>query len=122
MILGEVELHLTMGSLDLGLSDLGGIIRKRGGLFIPAHIDRRGSSVKSQLGYLPPDDYSALEVLALPCTLDTGNHTLIRSSDAHYLGDVGRRTTLVDLEELSFSALKEALKAGRVKPEAERAL
>lgn len=35
-----------------------------GGLFIPSHINRHAFSIESQLGFLPPGDYDAIEVLA----------------------------------------------------------
>lgn len=59
---GSVE-KLLIGAQDTGLSDLGAEVRSRGGLFIPAHIDRGSMSLMSMLGYVPPDHYDGLEIL-----------------------------------------------------------
>ncbi|MDC7221059.1 MAG: PHP domain-containing protein [Spirochaetales bacterium] len=112
-ILGEVEVNLTQGACDLGLSELGREIHNYGGLFIPAHIDRPSFSVASQLGFLPPDDYDALEVTQPQGLLDTGDFPRTAGSDAHYPEDIGKRCTELDVTELSFHAIGKALKKGK---------
>lgn len=52
-ILGEVEKVLMSGA-DISLEALLEEVHRRGGLFIPAHIDRPVFSIPSQLGFLPP--------------------------------------------------------------------
>jgi PHP family Zn ribbon phosphoesterase len=88
---------------------------------IPAHIDRPANSLLSQLGFLPDDAYSALEITRWPPAVDPRGHTLICDSDAHFLDDIGRRTfSFESHRELSarspgdavFSALRDALAAG----------
>lgn len=113
-IIGEIELHLTSGSMDAGLTELSEIIAARGGMCIPAHIDRPSTSVASQLGALPPGNFSALELIRLPPSIGTRGLPLICDSDAHYLDDMGCRTFTVDLESADFSSLKAAIEVGAV--------
>ncbi len=115
-ILGEVEINLAQGACAIGLGELGNLIAGRGGLFIPAHIDRPSYSVYSQLGFLPPDSYDALETTQASPPLDTGGYPLLASSDAHYPEDIGKRYTELDVEELSFHGIGRAIKEGRCRP------
>ncbi|MCG8527022.1 MAG: hypothetical protein MI748_11610, partial [Opitutales bacterium] len=56
------------------------------------------------------------EVIKLPVEIDTGDHTLICDSDAHYLEDIGRRTFSFARapEETVLAALTRALAEGAV--------
>lgn len=112
-ILGEVELALTQGAVSASMEELNQKTHDFGGLFIPAHIDRPVYSVASQLGFLPPDSYDAVEVTQKPPGIPTGKNTLIASSDSHYPEDLGKRHTLIEMDSLDFSSLKTALKAGK---------
>jgi 3',5'-nucleoside bisphosphate phosphatase len=111
-ILGEIEVNLTQGATSLSLSELGKLIHQREGLFIPAHINRPSYSVFSQLGFLPPDNYDALEVTLPKLSMDRKNYPQTASSDAHFLEDIGKRSTLLQVEELSFHEIGKALKNG----------
>lgn len=113
-ILGEVEKHLTGSAVDLSIDEIGNMTRSMGGLFIPAHVDKPVFSLTSQLGFIPPDDYSALEVVFYPPECDTGNYPLVRSSDAHYLHDIGKRVIKLDLETLTFDEIKKAITENRI--------
>jgi hypothetical protein len=114
-ILGNVEKHL-IGAVDLTMDDLERITHERGGLFIPAHIDRTTYSVISQLGFLPDGTYDGLEVTSMPCRVDTHGLPLVTGSDAHYVEDIGSRYTAFSAETCSFSGLVSALRAGKTVP------
>ncbi len=109
-ILGEVEKVLMSGA-DISLEGLLEEVHHRGGLFIPAHIDRPVFSIPSQLGFLPPMKYDALESVRLPCPVAVMGKApmIIQNSDAHYPDDVGRRSTVYEMEEPGFQGLKKAL-------------
>ncbi|MBI9103790.1 MAG: PHP domain-containing protein [Spirochaetales bacterium] len=111
---GEVEKYLGSG-VNLSLDDLIIEVHRRGGLFIPAHIDRPMFSIPSQLGFLPPMDYDALESTVIPPPAFIGkipkNIPLIQNSDAHYPENIGQRSTVYEMEEPGFQGLKMALKA-----------
>ncbi len=105
---GEVDKYL-ISAADLSLEELLSQVHEREGLFIPAHIDRPLFSIPSQLGFLPPLDYDALESTVIPSPIETGNKAVIQNSDAHYPEEIGQRSTLYDMEEPGFEGLKMAL-------------
>jgi PHP family Zn ribbon phosphoesterase len=113
LVLGEVGYWLGAAS-SYSLTDLGKLCHEFSGLWIPAHVDRATQSVTSQLGYLPPGDYDALEVRESAGQLEVGDLPLVRGSDAHYPENVASRTCWVEVEKMSFSAVRDALKWRRV--------
>ncbi len=107
-ILGVVEKNLT-NSADISYETLIEEVLSHDGLAIPAHIDRPAFSVSSQLGFLPDLPYSAVESINISCPIETYDNVIIRSSDAHYPEDIGKRVTYIETDLLNFSGLKSAL-------------
>ena len=106
----EDVLDYWLGSaLDLGFGALCDEAAGRGGVVIPAHVDRPFFSVSSQLGFLPPGPYAAVEALRDPARALTMGFPVISGSDAHYPEHVARRPTMVELP----SGLVEAGRAGK---------
>ena len=63
-ITGEEE-NLLVNAIDMDIYEVSAETKKRGGLFIPAHIDKSSYSVTANLGFLPPDLYvDGLEITA----------------------------------------------------------
>jgi predicted metal-dependent phosphoesterase TrpH len=97
---------------------LGALVREIhsiGGLAIASHIDRDAFSVIGQLGFIPDDvEFDAFEVMrpanagSLRSLYPETPH--LSSSDAHSLGDIGRRTSSFYMEEASFNEVGKALK------------
>ena len=120
-ILGEIEKYLVI-SIPLSIEEIEDKVHSLGGIFIPAHVDRPAFSMFSQLDYVPKGNYDALEVTRIPVMvqnpltkelepLDTYEYPLVMNSDAHYKEHVGRRTTLLEIEQpLSFEAIRDAIK------------
>lgn len=112
------EENLLIGAIEQSLDEVERFVHSLGGIFIPAHIDKASNSLLSQLGFLPPDlSVDALEFSA-NCKVDSfiknnayliGN-SFICSSDAHYIEDVGRCSTLLEMNSISFESIKEAVK------------
>ena len=67
------------------------------------------NSVLSNLGFLPNLAYSAVEAIHLPVQADTKDWAIVTGSDAHSLEQVGRRACYIEMEDLSYENLKEAL-------------
>ena len=101
----------------LDLSETVEAIHGAGGLAIAAHVDRKSFSVLSQLGFFPPEaEFDAVELskhaerrpeiveqvesLGLPVT---------RSSDSHFLEEIGAASTSLLLAEPTFAELALAL-------------
>ena len=110
-ILDEVERYLG-NATELSIDNIKIEIKKRGGLFIPAHIDKPLFSIPSQLGFLPPDDYDAVEVFTPSNASEySSRYTVISNSDAHYIDDIGKKNLQLEMDDSSFRSLREALKS-----------
>jgi PHP family Zn ribbon phosphoesterase len=140
---GEAE-YLLISATDIPLDELGQLVHARGGLFIPAHVDRAAFSLMSQLGFVPPGDYDALETYRelghhavrlkprrVPTDLpagaagaleamgetwpaETALPALICDSDAHNPDDIGQRHFRFWADRPDFAGLREALAHGWV--------
>lgn len=123
---GEVEgfnEHLLIGATGISLNRAVDLIHSLGGLAIASHIDRPAFGLIGQLGFVPPDvPFDALEVSAgLGITQarqrypELREYQFITSSDAHFVGDIGRASTRMFLESPSFPEIRLALarKMGR---------
>lgn len=112
------EENLLIGAIEQSLDQVEEFVHSLGGIFIPAHIDKNSNSLLSQLGFLPFGlNVDALELSArcVPETFIADNSYLARnnficSSDAHYIEDIGKCSTLLNIDTLSFVAIKEAIK------------
>lgn len=115
-ILQEIE-YLLISALTVGVNQIEHEVHRLGGLFIPAHVDRPRYSLTSQLGFIPSDlNFDALELTRNTSTevFLTNNRYLkqqrfVRNSDAHYLNDIGKQTTIFNIEEPTLSEIKMAL-------------
>ncbi|MFZ5352966.1 MAG: PHP domain-containing protein [Bacillota bacterium] len=104
---------LLLSSTILSINDVFTLTRGLGGICIPAHIDKSGFSIISNLGFIPP----ALKVKTIelskkiqPESIFTKwsflkRYNYIISSDAHYLWDISEREFFIELDCLSVSEL-----------------
>ena len=110
-IIYEEERSL-LTALDQSIEEVEKEVHRLGGLFIPAHINRKMYGLYKQLGFFPPWlDVDALEIFPLmptPTGLPDGV-LLIQNSDAHHPDEMGQRTTALAIETISFDTIKEAL-------------
>lgn len=118
-ILGELDYLLTTASgLDLstGLKE----VHSRGGIGIPAHIDRDHNSLFSQLGFIPPDPFDGVEITLhrdkSQAKIPHNNYATVANSDCHIIYDLGQRHTEFLAQECSFKAYLQALREGSVVP------
>ncbi|MBC7324548.1 MAG: phosphoesterase, partial [Moorella sp. (in: Bacteria)] len=116
------EKRLLLASTDLGVEEVAGEVNARGGLCLPAHVDRPAYSLLANLGLIPPGlPVAALELglftpevarRQFPCLV---GWPLVASSDAHYLNGIGRRVTEYDLEAVNITGLARALRLEQFK-------
>lgn len=114
-----VQIHdrFFAGATALSVDAVFARVQALGGLCIPAHVDKPAFSVLSQLGGIPPDlDVIALEVFWKRSLADAkqrfpelARYSLVRSSDAHYLKDIGAGKTAYWLEAPTIPELRKAL-------------
>ncbi len=98
------EERQLISSLNLDIDQLSELIRTRGGIAVPAHVNAEQFGIYRHLGFLPPCllhspleiDYltPASAVLKIDSSLDPGR--FICSSDAHYPHDIGRGLTVFE--------------------------
>lgn len=116
-IVDQVEYLLIM-SLTRSIDEVERKVHELNGLFIPAHVDRKVNSILSQLGFFPPAiKYDAIEITPY-CKYDElikqhriiADLPVIRSSDSHFLPDVGKAHTNFLMEGLSFDEIRLAFR------------
>lgn len=109
--------RLLIGAIDHSLGETVEEIHRYNGLAIAAHIDRESFGVIGQLGFIPKDiHFDALEVSFRTGTKkvreqypDLALYTLIESSDAHFIDDIGKGKTLFHIENPTIVELKLAI-------------
>ncbi len=101
-IIGELERMLLI-STDMSVETTADTVTALGGLCIPAHVDRPSYSLVAALGFVPPElAVTAMELsrnmsadeaaLLLP---ELSGYTLLSSSDAHCLEDIGANPSVI---------------------------
>jgi len=120
IVLDEPDYFLGASLLE-GFDGICALAASRGAIVVPAHVDRGMFSVSSQLGFLPPGPYDAVESIKEPDPSLTGGLAAISGSDAHRPDEVGRRPFLVELPEAVVRS-RVAAGAGAGADEAGRAL
>ena len=93
------EPKLLISALDLSIDELTPRIRERGGLPVPAHINRSSNGILNALGFIPPDlGFKLLEVSpSMPCPKAYEAFAKLHSSDAHYITDMLERVSAIEL-------------------------
>jgi len=105
-----------IGATEMNVDEVVEEIHRLEGLAVAAHIDRESYSVISQLGFIPEGlRFDALELSQTPVAEDAlrlfptpAESAFIRNSDAHFLEDIGKRTTDYTLETPTFQELRSA--------------
>lgn len=110
---GEEKI-LLLNSISFSLEETIREVRRLGGVIYPAHIDRPSFSILSQLGFVPPN--LELKVLEVSGRADPAKFTstfkgysMIRSSDAHYLTQIGVHPSYLKIEVPRWEELIYAL-------------
>jgi hypothetical protein len=114
----EEEGRLLTAALQLGIDEAEEQVHQLGGIFIPAHINRKYNAIFSQLGFIP----SGLRADALEISRNSGyqvfledhpeisQYVLVTSSDAHNLERIGESVTEFYLEKPELSEIRQAFK------------
>ncbi len=126
-IVEEIHQSLYPG-LRQEISEVADEVHRLEGLFVPAHADRRMNGIYHQLGFFPGDlEADAVEIFRNTDRAATykshpelQGYQLLKSSDAHFIEDIGRSTSSLEMKERTFRELVKALKGiegRRVVPE-----
>lgn len=116
MVTGE-ENKMLITATSLSVDDICRTVRGLGGAVIPAHIDRNSYSMISNLGFIPGElGFKYLEI-SKACDRyayrashpELDMYRLVQSSDAHYLGDILERCSMLEAEGLCADAIVRSL-------------
>lgn len=108
--------RLLIGATDLSLNEICDAIHRFHGVAIAAHVDRESFSILGQMGFIPPD--LALDAIEISGIGDDGHpqlagYPVIRSSDAHFIDEIGSKVTTAYMATPSIDELKLALSGRR---------
>jgi len=116
-IIDEVKV-LLLNAISLSIEEIITEVRARGGIVIPAHVNREGFSIITNLGFISPHlGFSTIEITA-NCEYDSFEklypylkaYYKLRSSDAHNLSSILEREVFLEVEELNIISIIKALK------------
>lgn len=110
-IVGE-ETRMLIGATDIELADCARLIRKFGGVAVPAHINRGSNGLLVNLGMMPAEPaFPVVEVARqLPISEKVlKGRTVLYSSDAHQLGAIMEAEFDFPAERFSLGGLLDAL-------------
>lgn len=104
------EEHISLlSAINQSIEQLEEEVHRLGGIFIPAHVNRKMFAVCTQLGFIPPwlkcDAIEIFPDMPLSKHLPKGVR-MIQNSDAHIIEEIGQRTNEFDIEEISFDSIK----------------
>ena len=107
-IVGEEE-NLLICATCLSIYEVFEIVKKCGGVPVPAHIDKQSYSVLSNLGFLPEDlDATSLEITPknrYALENEYKKYNIISNSDAHFLENISEPEFYLELEKNSIEAV-----------------
>lgn len=108
--------RLLIGSTSLSLHETVQAVHRFNGVAIAAHIDRESFSVLGQLGFIPSDcRFNGLEISRMSADEirrqhpELSSYSFVMSSDAHFITDIGTKTSTICMEKPTVSELKMAL-------------
>jgi hypothetical protein len=101
-VIGE-DPRLLSAAVDLSVEEIAALTAGRGGLSLPAHIDRRANGLLPTLGFIPPGLHADLWELSRhmgPRTAreqwpELETRALLNGSDAHFIDDIGCAPTWI---------------------------
>lgn len=111
-ILGFAEKFL-ISATPYGISALLEMVHDLDGLFIPAHIDRQVYGIISQLGFLPDEEFDAVELTAYGDPALALDYSIVRNSDSHCLSTLGDACTEFDIDALTVGNIRSSLLKSR---------
>ena len=100
------EPKLLVNSLDLGFNEAVAMVRAYGGMTVPAHVDRETYGLIGQLGLVPEGvSFDLVETTSGILPQGFGSAVPMCSSDAHAPDQIGRRTTVFEMSEVSVDEM-----------------
>ncbi|HOQ07542.1 MAG TPA: PHP domain-containing protein [Clostridiales bacterium] len=115
------EPMMLLTACRMTADDVTALARELNGVAVPAHVDRPSYSIISNLGFVPEEFGIKFLEISRDCDAalfrsmhpELESYQLVRSSDAHYLGDILERESMLELDELSPEAIIRRLANGQ---------
>ena len=112
------EPYLLINATDIAFDEVDAPVRERGGVMIPAHLDKSSTSLLSSLGYVPQESTFTVFELKKMEKLHAlrrehpylNNCRVITDSDAHYLENINEAVNYLDVKEKTLQGVIDALK------------
>jgi PHP family Zn ribbon phosphoesterase len=114
---GKIK-QLLLTASGMNTDEIFRLVGNAGGVAVPAHVDRQSYSMLSNLGSIP--EHLGIKYLELSKYCgeagfraehpELAAYKLLRSSDAHHLGDMLEREMFLELKEKSVECLLKELK------------
>lgn len=109
-LLGETD-KLLINATSLSIEQVFKEVRARGGLPIPAHIDKNAYSVLSNLGFIPPELAAKTVEVAHPPFAGAAGLKVISDSDAHALEVLAQHEAhTLEVADAAVSGVLDALR------------
>ncbi len=106
------EDKLLISALELGLDECAALVKRHGGLLVPAHINRGSNGMLGALGMMPPlPDYPLVEAYAGVACPDAAikGRRILHSSDAHRLEAISEPEFALPCERAEAPSIFETL-------------
>lgn len=116
-IIGK-EPNLLLCNTSIGFDEVYALTEERGGIMIPAHVDKAANSLIANLGFIPPDSqFTCAEIKNLSKKEELlqqhiylNQCRIISNSDAHYLEHINEPEHRIEVSRTSASEIIKALK------------
>ena len=97
-VVGE-DPYFLPAATSISISDACEMVKKHGGVCYPAHIDREANGILAILGSFPPEiDFPVVEVHDEKNYRMAEGRSIVASSDAHHILDIGENNFSLDLD------------------------
>ncbi len=114
--IGRVE-YLLINATDISFDNAFGLVESFGGFAYPAHLDKKTTSLISNLGFIPPDStFTCAEIKNLENLHALKKQhpylekcKIVSSSDAHYLYDINEANYQIFAESREIKDIIKAL-------------
>lgn len=111
-VVGEYPWSL-LSSMDVSLDEAVRLVRRRGGVAIPCHLDRNANSLLYMLGFMPSEpEFPWVEISRMCTKIPVGlspDSNILYNSDAHTLADIAEADHSLEIEELTIPAIFKVL-------------
>ena len=108
-----MEQRALINSSQWDLNTVAEKVKAYNGLAVPAHIDAGVNSIISQLGFMPSEPKFKLVGITAMLDIkswltehpDFEDKVFLRASDAHYLNDIGKGYSIINVAEATVQEL-----------------